>query len=140
MRELKFRAWDTKQKRMYKNPFNGKIGGINDIFANTGDWIFMQCVGSEDLGDMEMFEGDIVEISTDYKINVATGEKKPCKAFEVGEIIYNSDKAGFEVLVRKQLESRYDGEIPYPRSLQCHHWKIIGNIYENHELMEEAKP
>jgi hypothetical protein len=58
MREIKFRAWDRVEKRMHPNPFNGVIGGTNDIFANTGNWSFMEYAGLKDVNCLDIFEGD----------------------------------------------------------------------------------
>jgi hypothetical protein len=64
MDTIKFRAWDKLNKKMYPNPFNGKIGGINDIFSNTGDWIYLQYTGQTDKDGTEVYEEDILEVNT----------------------------------------------------------------------------
>ena len=136
-KEIKFRAWDKRKRVMFTNPFNGVIGGMNDIFANTGDWIYMQYSGKEDKNDTEMYEGDIVIHSSDTKVEVRTGKIWQGKSFEVGEIVYNPEDTRYEVTVRKQQESRYDQVMPYPRPLRYLSWTVIGNIYANKELLKE---
>ena len=68
MREIKFRAWDVVTKEMHTNPFNGYIGGINDKFEDTGNWIHMQFVGLSDKTGKEVYEGDIVNYGEYNKI------------------------------------------------------------------------
>jgi uncharacterized phage protein (TIGR01671 family) len=135
-REIVFRAWDKLNKAIYPNPFSGKIGGMNDIFANASNLIYMQYTGREDREGTMMFEGDIIMSSSGHKINIQDGQARLCNSFEIGEIIYNQEDTRYEVLVWKQKESRYDGKLPYPRPLNYYPWAVIGNIYENPELIE----
>jgi uncharacterized phage protein (TIGR01671 family) len=138
-RRIAFRAWDILNKVMYLNPFNGKIGGLNDLFANAGDWIYMQYTGQKDKDGIEIFEGDIVIVSNTNKINIVTSKETICSSFEIGEIIYNSEDTCYEVLVRKQKDARYDSKIVYARPLRYRSWEVIGNIYETPELLNKNK-
>jgi uncharacterized phage protein (TIGR01671 family) len=135
-RGILFRAWDRRNKAMYLNPFNGKLGGINDILADTGDWIYMQYIGKTDKNSANMYESDIVNTSNASKTNISSGKVSICASFELGEIVYNPEDTRYEVLVKKQKEARYDGKMPYINPLRYKPWEVIGNIYENPELLK----
>ena len=64
MRTIKFRAYDSTTRTMHLNPFNGKLGGMNDIFDNTGNWEYMQFTGLTDINGVEIYESDIVLYGT----------------------------------------------------------------------------
>jgi uncharacterized phage protein (TIGR01671 family) len=138
-RRIILRAWDTLNKVMYTNPFNGQIGGMNDIFANAGNWIYLRYIGQKDKNDMKMFEGDIVNASNTSKTNIINGKVSVCASFEIGEILYNPEDTRYEVLVRKQRDARYDGKIPYVRPIRYLSWEIIGNIFENPWLLTDEE-
>ena len=63
MREIKFRAWDTRLKRMFVPDYLG----LNDgkCFADTQrsplDFEVMQYTGLKDRDGIEIYEGDILE-------------------------------------------------------------------------------
>lgn len=109
MKEIKFKVWDKNNKsfRKYSVP---KMMGCWDI--DTLDCIFMQYTGLLDRNGTEIYEGDIVESLTTIPYEVMSGEYSENHH---GYYLYNHTK-GFK----------------YPL---CGELKIIGNIYENQELL-----
>jgi hypothetical protein len=98
-----------------------------------------QFVGVEDVNEIDIYVGDIVLWTSDHKTNFWTGAPIPCNSYEVGEVVYSVDETRYEVLVRKQQESCYGGQIPYSRVLQFYNWKVIGNITDNPEIFDGCK-
>ncbi len=110
-RQIKFRGWDKELNRMVSYPhllFPNTVD-INEQLRCT-DYILMQYVGLSDKKGIEIYEGDIVELS----IN----EEKPS---HVGVVEYVAPK--FFVM---------DGE--KSGLLLTEKYNVIGNIYQNPEL------
>lgn len=128
-RELKFRAWDTKQKKFithvpveeymldedtWSHHDMDEIGGIypNNIFNHysfNNRIIFQQYTGMKDKNQKEIYEGDLVEgvlgLKLDYVIGGAVQFYRGC--FVIGDTFFN-EFTDFE---------------------------IKGNIFENTELV-----
>lgn len=104
-RTIKFRAYDSTTRTMHLNPFNGKLGGMNDIFDNTGNWEYMQFTGLYDKNGNEIFEGDIIDYG--------------CNRYMPVEFIN-----GCFCICKNTA-------MPTLMSL----YPVIGNIYENPELL-----
>lgn len=121
----KFRAWDEKNKEMFKDTFavteSGEVVTVEqDFITNAPDYIFvdhltlMQSTGLTDKNGKEIFEGDIID-STDGFLTGVIEFRVSLGMFVSDLVEYNS----FERLCNV-ASSR----------------KIIGNIYENPELLE----
>lgn len=123
----RFRAWDIVYKKMEDvdilNWDNGKIDFIGDgiTYIRKPDKIkLMQSTGLTDKNGKEIFEGDILSIETDeenVKVSVFWDSKHALFMFESKK--YNEKEALAELFE--------DNSYPF---------KIIGNIYENPELIE----
>lgn len=117
MREIKFRAWCESDKQM-KYPEGITSGDILNTFVNV-----MQYTGLHDKNGKEIYEGDILltdETYHDYQDGIAI----------------NSLPEGQFVEVRWQESAFWvRDELLYEFAPN---WEVVGNIYENPELLEKA--
>ena len=113
MRQIKFRAWDKLEKRMRHNIELFMIPSWTKPMLSMGDMDVMQFTGLFDKHGKEIYEGDIVKWEPEY-INI----REAPKAVEY-------EWSGYRPF-------QYDGGGEYHPS-EC---IVIGNIYENPELLE----
>ena len=126
MRELKFRAWDSADKMMYHNIQDGikfddgSCYSFDKFLRNSvGDpdmedyhrWSIMQYTGLKDARGAEIYEGDILSFVPVDSKNFGN----PYKPF----VVFWDEK-----------DARFSDWSPRDKV------EIIGNIYENPELME----
>ena len=124
MREIKFRAWDKEDERMvytdwgsFRNWYNESIGG--KVVVNRGRdgeklrmSEPMQFTGLHDKNGKEIWEGDVVR----------TTSPSDALTFRVGIIEYR--EGYFSV----------GGWYPWTRNAEA--CEVLGNIYENPELLK----
>lgn len=131
MIEIKFRVWDTNPEKectgkqmMYIDPIispTPQDSTINDIFkySQKGGWVWMQYTGLKDKNGVEIYEGDVVNYVSDYG-KEWNGFVEWCDYLA---------KFYIEAIVGDD-EGNDDGD--FDRDLE-----VIGNIYENHELISK---
>lgn len=137
-REIKFRAWDKYKKQMYfvssidYDIFSQEIRTISIAHENGMCTAYnknhnseecditalelMQSTGLNDKNGKEIYRGDIVQVL------FADKEESGIK----GQVIYSNDQASYIVIDR----NNDDWELGYLDNLE-----VIGNIYENSELL-----
>lgn len=128
MREIKFRAWYEEDKEMQRVTdiyFNKKTGEI-ESFVTKGEkcnyhtdldnHILMQYTGLKDQNGVEIFEGDVLYF-------------EPYETHINDRVVQNIDGAYHGRLIRSGY-SKLLAECVYET-------KVIGNIYENNDLLEE---
>ena len=121
MREIKFRAWDTIQKQMHYSGFElnnqGQITKTYGIFTPAVKLILSQFTGLHDRNGKEIWEGDVVRYSEHY---FGDSKEKEC----IDTIEWDDETASYPW---KLIDTGFmDGP----------HWReVIGNIYENPELI-----
>lgn len=123
---LRFRAWDKETKTM---------NGMAEIYRNRNqeielrprdeDIILMQSTGLKDKNGKEIFEGDVIAIEVDD-----TGMPINARVFQnskIGVLMFHVFEDNEDVPMVELLE---DNSVAF---------EIIGNIYENPELLEEEE-
>lgn len=129
-REIKFRAWDKHNKKM----FFWDIKNFDTKHASHYDNL-MQYTGLKDKNGKEIYEGDVVrwgmyENSKEHYHRYASVSLNPDIQFS---IIYYVDS---KTLHKKKTDNYVFtfGEFAYKDT--HNHLEVIGNIYENPELIK----
>ena len=156
MREIKFRAWDRKRKKMWY-PNNDEVdfyaigmsgalyaldeNGKYDYTEEFEKMIFMQFTGLKDSNGKEIYDGDIVSWLPDYVL-------KNSKAL-IGKVVWGCEGFYLEQITDEKWQ--IDDYPSYPAEFYCVYdesierlfmWEeleVIGNIYENPELLKEVE-
>ena len=124
-REIKFRAWDEKHKLMVWNPrFDVTAHPDGSVDYRAGTKTLMQYTGLKDKNGKEIYEGDVVKThpGTDKRIKFLDTVEKI--EFREGSFIVQ----GITILGQWNELSK-----------EIHRIEIIGNIYENPELIRSLK-
>ncbi|WP_426288526.1 YopX family protein [Enterococcus durans] len=125
----RFRAWYT--------PFKGKTIGQEMKYGQAGrlithaemapdKYVLMQSTGMKDKNGVEIFEGDVVLVSVQNGFDYL--DNKVC-------IVKNS--IGHSGLVCATVDEDLEYRIFNTELFEEYTYEVIGNIYENSELLEE---
>tara|TARA_R110000772_G_scaffold249530_2_gene363818 strand:+ start:14864 stop:15253 length:390 start_codon:yes stop_codon:yes gene_type:complete len=129
MRDIKFRAWDEKKKEWldFSAEFRRAISFDGKVYSGLYDCcldnvVIQQFTELKDVKGTEIYEGDIVKL------------KKPSGKIVVDEVVFGDMTMGLNTgFGAKSGEYGYEGEdfVYLDKS------EIIGNIFENPELLEK---
>jgi uncharacterized phage protein (TIGR01671 family) len=125
MKEIKFRAWHPELQQMFFDcHVSSESWRNNNMHFGGTHQTLMQYTGLKDKNGKEIYEGDVVNGTEDYP----NYEDK----FNKNEVVsWDDSLAGFYPFCA------YDRDCgTYWQTGRC---KIVGNIYENPELVEVAR-
>lgn len=134
MRELEFRVWSDYWKK-YATEAELYMDGLGDAVFETEDGIphhentdliIELSTGLKDKNGKKIWEGDIVKLTGKVAKNKSTLYK----------VVWDNFLTGFDLI---SLE-RSKEDIGYLNEVEMEErYKVIGNIHENKELLEEKK-
>lgn len=148
MNNLRFRVWDKKRKllkKVFYIDFENKglmyfYNKDTGLYANFEDVEIMQSTGYKDKKGIEIFIGDIVKFPELYAFVDGAGETtnvSVCDGFNIASVVKKGNcvtldnfvcEDGFTERELKNYECTFD-------DLDFKKFEIIGNIYENKELL-----
>lgn len=136
MREIKFRAWlkeDKKMENVKTMDFTDKTIRClkKNEFINAyllrrvsfDDVELMQYTGLRDKNGKEIYEGDIIKYKFPYDKRIK----------HISPVKFLETEASFGI------KDRYGNEIPLYTISANNYFEVIGNIYENKNLLEENR-
>ena len=124
MREIKFRAWNDESNAMGYFTLKELASSSDTTNLITAECPVMQFTGLKDKNRKKIYEGDIVRLSDNV---IHEGILVKC--------IWNENRIGFiyEFLTGKNKSKCTDMVDDWRK------YEVIGNIYENPELLKEDK-
>ena len=143
MRDLRFRAWDGKimtYPKVVALGINGRNGLPSASFQlNSGGYCtsadVMQFTGLLDKQGKEIYEGDIVKVveKKEYsKIHKKMRHRSIYGPSYIAPVIWNPVSTGFVMAYKWEDTGRIDDHL----RITPKETKVIGNIYENPELIQ----
>lgn len=135
MKIIKFRVWDKIREKMNYEPETSCSGWeefpINEI-AKDEDKVLMQFTGLLDKNGKEIYEKDILQFSDKsewYRSELISMTIQGKTKEEKQEFLNSQSFERREIKIPEDYEWLLSSEIQQE-------WEIIGNIYENPELLK----
>lgn len=128
-REIKFRAWVDNAYMYYNdNPRN-----VFPIDVDDKKDPIMQYTGLKDRNGNEIYEGDIVSCYKNCRCMCSDKECKGSDSTVINRVIFSTEDRYGNVDASFKLSDKYN-DIDYFDSYDS--FEVIGNIWENGELLE----
>lgn len=153
-RPIEFRAWDTKNKCWIAD---GEIMDLgysvkancfmfdNDAYDLGKDIELVQYTGLKDKNGKKIFEGDIItSCSFNYLYSNGTVDRKTSIEHNlqmgvVEWVQYNCSFMGMRRQFKGRLTDQWNNSFEMRPADERYETEVIGNIYENPELLKDTK-
>lgn len=145
-REIKFRVWDKTTDTMFTGSdliidTGSKMVTIDDNpidYENDVEAVLMQYTGLKDKNDKEIYEGDVLSGGNEYDKRYGTpvikiGNYEECKE------LFDEDGDFYELSCTGVYFEFNDNTCTGIDYTCISNFEVIGNIYENPELLEEKQ-
>lgn len=144
MRDIKFRVWsESRKKWLNECMFDMELKGAYDFSSDSSmrynyktDVIIEQFTGLKDVNGMEIYDGDIVQVSGNDGYYVTAKVVYECGAFwfyaKNISLVFNEDCDNMVMLSSMYIEDGDGGD-----SLDM--VGVVGNIHQNPELLEKKQ-
>lgn len=136
-KDIKEAIKNNKIKKFFDGFYPWFCGSLNEGIKYSDHFVYMQYTGLKDKHEKEIYEGDIV-VNDGYiwfdkgKPNYRGTVEWIFSSWQVVAHCVNSGKRVISEGSNEDLnyDGSYDGE--------CTDWEVIGNIYENPELLKKG--
>ena len=141
-RKIKFKAWHTKHAK-FLNEVDLKFVSMNTAFT-LSEIIWLQYTGLKDKNGKEIYEGDIVLFPDEEREFVDVGIGVPLQVAaqpvkELGQVTFENGGFGFNCNRKSAYYEKGFSSFTLadfkPELNELEDIEIIGNIYENPELL-----
>ena len=139
--EIKVRAWNKKEKRMYQittlaflegqRHFGYDIKTGESAWLDAKDVILLQYTGLKDKNGKRIYNGNIVKATKTFQGNVPSFPI-------IGRVVWEEDRF-WRVIWNPNPEEKYEADIGLGKAWEWMELEVIGNIYENPELLKTNK-
>ncbi len=120
MREIKFRAWDKVNKIMHEDAFDA-VRSFTSMMYRPERFALMQFTGLKDKNGKEIYEGDVVAFNKQ-------------RGVVAGVVAIDEDWLEVSIIDIDNIEPIYEDY--KSRMEKWYILKVIGNIYDNPELIK----
>lgn len=136
-REIKFRVWSPNEKRMLPAfelaEYMNKNENAQESYG-AFDGIPLQFTGLKDKNGREIYEGDIC------RLTFSQDEGGGCYSHQKGQgVVFFDDYWGVKFNCKDGTQRTAETHWGRIGTHECRKVEVIGNIYENPELVGEAK-